>query len=66
MELRRKAREDRTFPSHSTFNRFGGKAKLVDAVAAHCRPTRGFGDVLSICDEWKNTHSQADTQERKS
>jgi hypothetical protein len=65
-ELRRKAREDRTFPSHSTFNRFGGKAKLVDAVAAHCCQTRASEDVLSLCDAWKNTHSQTQTGERKS
>ena len=47
-ELRCKAREDQSFPSHSVFSRFGGKDKLLDAVAAHCRKTVGFDDVLAL------------------
>ena len=65
-ELRRKAREDQTFPSHSTFSRFGGKAKLIDAVAAHCQRMSGFDDVLSLCDQLKNTRTHAKTDDRKS
>src|SRR6266851_8449652 len=41
-EIRRKAREDASFPSHTAFNRFGGKAKLLEAIAAFCRKTSGF------------------------
>ena len=48
-EIRRKAREDRSFPSHSVFGRFGGKTKLLNAVAAYCRTTGAFEDVLSLC-----------------
>ncbi|WP_424673605.1 GIY-YIG nuclease family protein [Candidatus Binatus sp.] len=50
-EIRRKAREDRSFPSHSTFGRFGGKEKLLEAVAAHCRRVNDFEDVLALCAE---------------
>jgi hypothetical protein len=48
-EMRRKAREDQSFPSHSVFGRFGGKDKLLEAVAAHCHKTSGFEDVLALC-----------------
>lgn len=48
-ELRRKAREDETFPSHSCFSRFGGKEKLLVAVAAYCKKRSGLEDVLSLC-----------------
>jgi hypothetical protein len=50
-EIRRKAREDQSFPAHTVFSRFGGKDKLVDAVAAYCRKTPGFEDVLALCVE---------------
>ena len=50
-EIRRKSRNDQSFPSHTVFKRFGGKEKLVDAVAAYCRKTSGFEDVLALCVE---------------
>jgi hypothetical protein len=50
-EMRRKARQDHSFPSHSVFSRFGGKEKLLEAVAAHCCKTSGFEDVLALCAE---------------
>jgi hypothetical protein len=65
-ELRRKAREDQTFPSHSTFSRFGGKATLLEAVASYCRRTIDFADVLALCDQWKRTYALAKTDQRKS
>ncbi len=60
-EIRRKAREDQSFPSHSVFSRFGGKDKLLEAVAAHCRKTSGFEDVLLLCAEreTKSAHIKA-------
>jgi hypothetical protein len=48
-EIRRKAREDQSFPSHSVFGRFGGKQKLLEAVAAYCQRTTGTQDVLPLC-----------------
>ncbi len=48
-EIRRKAKEDRAFPAHTVFSRFGGKQKLLNAVATYCRKTPGFDDVLELC-----------------
>lgn len=48
-EIRRKAREDGSFPSHTVFSRFGGKPKLLQAVVAYCNKTSGFEDVLALC-----------------
>jgi hypothetical protein len=50
-EIRRKARADQSFPSHSAFGRFGGKDKLLAAVAAHCREKAGLEDILALCSE---------------
>jgi hypothetical protein len=59
-EIRRKARGDQTFPSHTVFGRFGGKEKLLDAIVAHCRRTDGFEDVLALCAERQvSAHSPA-------
>ena len=65
-ELRRKAREDQSFPSHSVFNRFGGKDKLLQAVAAHCRKTSGLDDVLALCveRETKAAHTNAEPERK--
>jgi hypothetical protein len=60
----RKAREDQSFPSHSVFNRFGGKDKLVEAVAAHCRKKSGFEDVLAFCAEHETKSMPSDTAKR--
>lgn len=47
-ELRRKAREDRAFPSHTVFSRFGGKEKLLDAVFHYCQAHASHEDVLVL------------------
>jgi hypothetical protein len=54
-ELRRKARQDSAFPSHSSFARFGGKQKLLETIAAHCRKVNGLADILSLCEGRENT-----------
>jgi hypothetical protein len=66
-ELRRKAREDQSFPSHSVFSRFGGKDKLLEAVATHCRKTSGFEDVLALFAEreTKSVHPKAANREHE-
>lgn len=65
-EIRRKAREDSSFPSHSVFSRFGGKDKLLEAVAAHCRKNNGFEDVLALFAERETKPKTASTErERK-
>lgn len=48
-EIRRKAKSDESFPNHSAFSRFGGKDRLLEAVAAYCRRAPGFEDVLVLC-----------------
>jgi len=64
-EIRRKAREDASFPSHSVFSRFGGKDKPLQAVAAHSSKTSGFEDILALCAErdTKSTHAKAAKRE---
>lgn len=47
-EIRRKAREDLTFHSHSAFRRFGGKHKPIDTLAAYCQNRSGYEDVLAL------------------
>lgn len=49
-ELRRKASEDKSFPSHTIFLRFGGKQKLIDRAAQYCRESKGFEDVLALAE----------------
>jgi hypothetical protein len=65
-EIRRKAREDQSFPSHSTFSRFGGKDKLLETVAAYCRKTSGFEDVLALCAESETKSADTEAAKRQS
>jgi hypothetical protein len=58
-EIRRKSREDQSFPCHTSFNRFGGKNKLVETLAAYCRERDEFEDVLALCAEHVKKFSQA-------
>jgi len=52
-EIRRKAKSDKSFPSHTVFNRFGGKERLIEAVVNYCQDKPGFEDVLTLCAERK-------------
>ena len=61
-EIRRKARSDAFFPSHTAFRRFGGNQKLLVTLAAYCRKTPGFEDVLALCDAQKNTSAHTPTE----
>jgi hypothetical protein len=47
-ELKLKAKRDRTFPSHSVFGRFGGKAGLIAAVKQYCESQPACSDVLAL------------------
>jgi hypothetical protein len=62
-EIKRKARSDALFPSHTVFSRFGGKDKLLAAVAAYCRRASGFEDVLAFCDSQEN--ARVSTEQRR-
>jgi hypothetical protein len=46
-ELRVKARSDPTFPSHTVFAQFGGKARLVEAARKHCADS-GASDAVDM------------------
>lgn len=48
-ELKLKARQDRAFPSHNTFRRFGGKALLAERLAAHVADRPEFQIVIEAC-----------------
>lgn len=50
-EIRRKSRTDKSFPSHTVFNRFGGKQGLIQAVAAYCQDKSECGDISRILAE---------------
>ncbi|MDX2251439.1 MAG: GIY-YIG nuclease family protein [Nitrospira sp.] len=47
-EIRRKAKDDKNFPSHTSFSRFGKKEELIDAAAQFCAKRTDLNDVLSI------------------
>lgn len=48
-ELRMKAREDASFPSHNVFSRFGRKAEVASALLTWCEENSGWNDVEAIC-----------------
>jgi hypothetical protein len=48
-ELKLKAREDPEFPSHNTFAKFGGKAKMAAYLVAYCQQNDNYEDVIAIC-----------------
>lgn len=52
-EIRRKAKDDKNFPSHTSFSRFGGKEKLIEAAAHFCAKSTDLNDVLSILEKIK-------------
>ncbi|HEV8326647.1 MAG TPA: GIY-YIG nuclease family protein [Nitrospiraceae bacterium] len=62
--LRRKAKNDKTFPSHTVFDRFGGKEKLIDAGFEYCRQNAGFDDILTILSTAKGPPKQIPEDER--
>ena len=47
-ELRLKARQDKTFPSHTTFERFGNKQQLIKKIIEYCEDKQGYEDVSAI------------------
>lgn len=50
-EIRRKSKNDKSFPSHSVFDRFGGKEKLIKAVILYCQTHPGNEDIITLCSE---------------
>lgn len=64
-ERRRKAREDKAFPSHTAFARLGGKEKLLDAVFHYCQAHTGHEDVLALLGNRGGTTSRTPSREEK-
>ena len=59
-ELRRKAREDDTFPAHTVFNRFGGKDKLISRLLSFCDGKAELDGIVALCNaHLKSTSSAA-------
>lgn len=51
-EIRRKSKNDKSFPSQNVFNRFGGKEKLIEAVILYCHTHPGNEDIITLCSEY--------------
>lgn len=64
-EIRRKAKTDTSFPNHEAFARFGGKQKMLSALAEYCRKTTRLNDVLALCVEEENTSGVPSTGKRR-
>lgn len=47
-EIRRKAKTDKSFPSHRLFDRFGGKENLIARVVRYCGENPGFDDIVAL------------------
>jgi hypothetical protein len=50
-EVRMKARNDSSFPSHNTFSRLGSKQQLLSKLLAFCQGNEKYGDLVSILDK---------------
>jgi len=48
-ELKLKAYNDKTFPSHGTFERLGNKHKRAQKIVDYCEKHAQLSDVLDIC-----------------
>jgi len=58
-EIRRKARGDPLFPSHSVFGRFGGKEKLLAVVLRYCKQNSGNDDITVLIEDRSGTSKHA-------
>ena len=59
-ELIRESKANPAFPREKTYRRFGGKVKLLKAVADFCRDHVAFGDVLGFCESGRGNRSAAE------
>lgn len=48
-ELKRKSKEDKTFPTHMVFSRFGGKDKLIETLSQFCENKPKLEKVSELC-----------------
>ncbi|MBL7107089.1 MAG: GIY-YIG nuclease family protein [Phycisphaerae bacterium] len=50
VEHRFKRHQDKEFPSHSTFSRFGNKRELIETVLRYCKDHNVNDKVIDICE----------------
>jgi hypothetical protein len=51
-DVRLKDRSDPKFPNNKVFERFGGKAELVQELVKYCRTRSGFDEVITWCESY--------------
>ena len=49
-QLRRKAKDDSSFPSESSFRRLGTKAERAREILAFCKTREEFADIIGFCE----------------
>jgi hypothetical protein len=59
-EMIRESKANPSFPSEKSFRRFGGRAKLLKAVAAFCRTNSDLDSVLALCESALQSQKPAD------
>lgn len=64
-EIRRKSQNDKSFPSHNVFNRFGGKEKLLEAVTRYCQQHPDHEDIITLCAEHKRVSKREPEKDTK-
>ena len=64
-EIRRKSKDDKSFPSHNVFNRFGGKEKLIEAVMLYCQTHPGNEDIITLCSKYNSIASHEQQEDRR-
>ena len=64
-EFRQRARNDKSFPSHGVWSRFGGKSGLLDAVRRYCEGHTECKDVCSMLADRVSTMRRANEAKTK-
>ncbi len=50
-ELKNKAREDKTFPSHTAFRQLGNKQERLRKIIEYCDRKNEFEDIITCCEK---------------
>jgi len=65
-EVRRKSKQEPMFPSHTVFDRLGGKHKLAGLIIEYCKCHSGFDDIIDICAGLASTSARSTKNDRES
>ena len=63
-DLRMKARSDKDFPSHNTFNRYSGKSGLAEALHLYCSRNDRL-DLIKYCEPFLTDKIEARSSNSK-